>query len=160
MTCGTRQRDPESRTPQSCPRFVAALRPSARCGRKDGSRLRSLAAPGVPLPGTCTAIEAGRSGGGGQNCVYGQASPGPGRTAARLRQCDRSIVERHCQPSVRVDAETEATAWLSLPEVAPTRFSLNIALIVCCTRNWNTPTTCWCPRSGGRWALWQQLRRT
>src|SRR5437867_7681430 len=59
VTHGASQRCRKSRASQSCTRFAAAVRSSARRSRQDGSRLLRLPTPSLSISSTGRTIETG-----------------------------------------------------------------------------------------------------
>src|SRR5262249_55684267 len=120
----------ESHASQSRTRFVAAVRPPARRGRTDGSRLFSIATSGIPVPPAGTAIETRRSGRRCQDRFHGQTFRKVSRTSPFLRRCEGRVVERHCDSSAGGFAGPREKAWVNDHKVVTTRYNWNIDLIV------------------------------
>jgi len=159
VTYGASQRCRKSRASQSCARFAAAIRFSARCSRKDGSRPLSLPTPSLSISSTSRTIEAGRSSRGSEDRLHREAFGSVGRTVAFIRQEKRLIAQRHCESRVGCIYPTEEETWVNGQQVGATRFSWNIGLIVCYRQSWNRFMTCWCPTSGGH-CRQHQFRRS
>src|SRR6266496_4166025 len=158
VTHGASQRYGKSRASQSCTRFAAAIRFSARCGRQDGSRLLSLSPPSISIFSTSRTIETGCSGRGCKNCFHREAFGNVGQTSACIRQQKRPIAQRNCEPCSGGFSPAEEEAWVNGHQVGATRFSWNIGLIVCYRQSWKRSTDCWCPTSDGR-STRQRFRR-
>lgn len=158
VTHGASQRGRKSRTSQSCARFAAAIRSLARCSRPDGSRPLRIPPPSLSISSASRTIKAGCSDNGRQDCVHRKAFRSVGRTSAFLRQRQKPVVERHCEPGVGGYPPAEQKAWVNGQQVGATRFSWNIDLIVCYRQSWNRFTNCWCPTNDGRCRR-RQLRR-
>ena len=152
------QRCRKSRASQSCTRFAAAIRFSARCGRQDGSRLLSLSSPSISISSTSRTIETGCSGHGYEDCFHGEAVRSAGQTFAFIRQQKRPIAQRHCESCSGGVSPAEEEAWVNGHQVGATRFSWNIGLIVCYRQNWSRFMDCWCLTSDGR-STRQRFRR-
>jgi hypothetical protein len=150
VTHGASQRCRKSRASQSRTRFAAAIRSSARCRRQDGSRLFRLPTPGISVSSTGRTIETGCTSSGREDCVHREAFRSVGRTSAFIRQQERHIAQRYCQPCFGGFSLAENEAWVNGHQVVATRFSWNIGLIVCYRQNWNRFMKCWCLTSDGR----------
>jgi hypothetical protein len=149
VTHGASQRRRKSRTSQSCARFAAAIRSFARRSRRDGPRLLCLPPASISVSSTSRAIETGCSNSGQEDCVHREAFRSVGRTSAFIRQQQKHIAERHCEPRSGGFSTAKEEAWVNGHEVVATRFSWNIGLIVCYRQNWNRFTNCWCQTSAG-----------
>jgi len=150
VTHGASQRCRKSRASQSCTRFAAAIRFSARCSRQDGSRLLGLPPPGLSISSTSRTIETGCSNHGYEDCFYREAIRSAGRTFTFIRDQKRLITQRRREPYSGGVSPAEEEAWVNGHQVGATRFSWNIGLIVCCRKSWNRSTDCWCPTNDGR----------
>ena len=151
VSYGPRYRAPKSRTPQPCTRTAAAVPASARCRRADGQQLRSLSSSGLSLSPASPASQATGSRRRRQDRLYRQALPGIGSATSLLRKHDRPVVERNRQQSDTRGLAAETKAWLSGSHRATMLFILNIASIVCLSRNWSKSTNFSFPRYVGRW---------
>ena len=150
VTHGASQRCRKSGASQSCARFAAAIRSSARCSRQDGSRPLRLPTPSLPISSASRTIETGCSGGGREDGVHRKALRSVGRTPSLLRQHQRVIAERYCEPRFRSGSPAEQEAWVNGRQVVATQFSWNIGLIVCCRQSWNRSMNSWCLTGDGR----------
>ena len=159
VTHGAGQRCRKSRASQSCARFAAAIRFFAGCGRQDGSRLLRLPTPSISISPTSRAIETGCSCRGCEDCFHREAFRSAGRTSAFIRQQERHIAQRHCEPCSGGFSPAEDEAWVNDHQVGAARFSWNIGLIVCYRQSWNGFLTCWCRTSAGRFRR-QRFRRS
>ena len=158
VTHGAGQRCRKSRTSQSCTEFAASIRSSARCSGQNGSRLRCLSSPSIPISTTSRTIKRGRSCHRHQDCFHGETFGKVGGTPAVLCQCQRHITERYCEPRSGDFSPTEEKAWVNDREVGATPFNWNIGLIVCYRRSWNRSMSCWY-RTGDGECKRQRLRR-
>ncbi len=158
VTHGASQRCRKSRASQSCTRFAAAVRSSARRSRQDGSRLLRLPTPSLSISSTGRTIETGCSNRRREDCVHREAFRGVGRTSAFVRRQQRLIAERHCEPRSGGFSTAKEEAWVNGHQVGATRFSWSIGLIVCYRQNWNRFMNCWCLTSDGRFR--DQFRRS
>jgi len=149
VTNGSSQRGRKSRASQSCAGFAAAIRSLAGCSRQDGSRPLRIPTPSLSISSASRAIKTGCSDNRRQDCVHRKAFRKVGRTSAFLRQFQRPIAERHCEPRFGGYSPAEQEAWVNGHQVGATRFSWNIGLIVCYRQSWNRFMNCWCPTSGG-----------
>ena len=143
MTYGPCYECIESRTAQSCTRFVATVRPPARRGRTDGSRLFSVAASGISVPPAGTTIETRCSVSRCEDPFYRKTFRKTGRTSPFLRRSERLVVKRHCESSAGGFAGAREKAWVNDHEVGATRSSWNIGLIACYRQSWNKFMTFW-----------------
>ena len=159
VTHDASQRCRKSRASQSCTRFAAAIRSSARCSRQDGSRLLSLPTPGISISSAGRAIERGCSGSGREGGVHREAFGSVGRTSAFICQYQKHIAQRHCEPRAGGFSPSEEEAWVNGHQVGAARFSWNIGLIVCYRQSWNGFLNCWCRTSAGRFRR-QRFRRS
>jgi hypothetical protein len=150
VTHGASQRCRKSRASQSCTRFVATIRTSARCSRQDGSRLLRLTTPGISISSTGRTIETGCSDRGRKDRIHGEAFRSVGRTSAFVRRHQRLITQRYCEPCSGGFSAAKEEAWMNGHQVGTTRFSWNIGLIVCYRQNWHRFMNCWCLTSDGR----------
>ena|SRR6266850_3532786 len=158
VTHGASQRHRKSRASQSCAEFAAAIRLFAGCSRQDGSRVLCIPPPSISISSTSGTIETGCSRHRRQDCVHGKAFRKTRGTAAFIRQCQRFIAQRYCEPCSGSFSPSEEEAWVNDHQVGATRFSWNIGLIVCYRQSWNRSMSCWCPTSDGRFKR-QRFRR-
>jgi hypothetical protein len=159
VTHGASQRCRQSRTPQSCTRFAAAIRFFTGCSRQDGSRLLSLPTSSISISSTSRAAETRCSSRGCEDCFHREAFRSAGRAFAFIRGHKRLITQRSCEPCSGGVSSTEEEAWVNGHQVGATRFSWNIGLIVCYRQNWNRFMDCWCLTSDGR-STQQRFRRS
>src|SRR5438128_84342 len=113
VTHGASQRCRKSRASQSCTRFAAAVRSSARRSRQDGSRLLRLPTPSLSISSTGRTIETGCSNRRREDCVHREAFRGVGRTSAFVRRQQRLIAERHCEPRSGGFSTAKEEAWVN-----------------------------------------------
>ena len=149
MTHDACQPNGKSRTTQSRTWFAASVRPFTGCRRQDGSRLLGLTTPGISIPSTSRAAEAGCSDRRCQNCFYCQVVRGVGPTFALVRWRERLIAGRHGEPCYRSLSPTEHKAWVIGHEAGAPRFSWSITLTVYYRKNWNRFTKCCCRINDG-----------
>jgi hypothetical protein len=157
-TYGASQRCRKSRASESCTRFVAAIRLSARCRRQDGSGLLRLTASGLSISPASRPIKTRCSGRGREYRIHGKAFRSVGRTSACIRLRQRLFAQRRCKPGTGGFSSAEEEAWVNGHQVGATPFSWNIGLIVCYRQSWNKSMNCWCPISDGP-CTQQRLRR-
>jgi len=156
VTHDASQRCRKSRASESCTRFAAAIRSSARCSRQDGSGLLSFPPPILSISSTSGAIETRCSGRGREDRIHRKAFRRVGPTPAGIRQRQRLIAQRHCESCGGGFSDAEEEAWVKGQQAGTTRFSWNIGLTVCYRQSWNRSMNCWCPISDG-WST--RLRR-
>jgi hypothetical protein len=150
VSYGPSDRARKSRTPQPCTRTVAALRPLARRRRANGERLRHFSTTSLSLFAASAAPDAAGSRRRCEGGIHRQAFPRIGSAPSSLREPHRFVVERDREPSAPCGFAAETKAWLSGSHRATTRFILNIASIVCLSRNWSKSTNFSFPRYAGR----------
>src|SRR5436309_7458815 len=150
VTHGAGERCREGRTSQSRAHVVATIRSSAGCSRQDGSRLFDLPPSGISISSTSRSTETGCSDHRRQDCLHREAFGEVGGTFTFIRQHQRLVAERYCDPGVGGVPSAEDEAWVNDPEVGATRFSWNIGLIVCYRQSWNRPMNCWYRINDGR----------
>src|SRR5262245_13624724 len=131
MTHGSCRQCKKSGAPQSCARFVAAVRPPARCCRANGPRLLRFTTSAIPIPSTSATTETRRSGGRFKDCFHGQTFRDVGGTSPFLCRDEELVVERHRESSAGGVADPREKAWVIDHQVVTTRYSWNIDLIVC-----------------------------
>ena len=158
VTNGASQRYRKSRASQSCAGFAAAIRSFARCRRQNGSRPRRVATPSLSISSAGRTFKTGCSGSGREDCLHRKAFRNVGRTSAFIRQHQRVIAERHCEPRSGCCSPAEQEAWVNGHQAAATPFSWNIGLIVCYRQSSNRFMSCWCLTSDGR-SRRRQFRR-
>jgi hypothetical protein len=142
MTDTTRQRNPESRAPQSCARPIGAGRAALRCGRTVGTGLLHFAAASLSLPRTSSVAETTGPAKRSQTGIHGEASSQSGRARPDVRCRKRIVDQRGGQPSVARAAAAKAGAWVSRNQFGHEPCSWNIDSIVCCRTNSLTRTSC------------------
>src|SRR6266571_7665965 len=94
VTHGASQRSRKSRASQSCPRFAAAVRSSARRRGEDGSRLFCFPTSSISVSSASGTIETGCTDRGQEDCVHREAFKNVGPTSAFIRQRQRLIAQR------------------------------------------------------------------
>ena len=147
MTDVTRQRDPESRAPQSSARPVAACRSTLRCGRTVGPGLFYFAASSLSLPRTSKATERAAATKRSQAGLHGQASTQPGPARAHVCRSQRIVHQRGGHPSVAcaAAARARARAWVSRSQLGDGTCSWSIDSTVCCQTSSHMSISCSSP---------------
>jgi hypothetical protein len=144
MTDATRQREPESRAPQSRARPVAACRSALRRGRTTGPGMLHFAASSLSLPRASSAAKTAGPAQRSQTGIHCQTSTqsGPARPHVRRRQ---TIVHQRCgQPSVACAAAARARAWVSRNQFGDAPCNWNIDSTVCCQTSSPRCISCSC----------------
>ena len=149
MTNGTDQRRSQSRAAQLRVAAVAAWGRSEQPGRADGARLCHLPASSLPILGTGAQSESTGHYRRRKGCLYGQAPTKPGAASSRICAGQAVVAERVGRSSVTQIAGAEMTRWRE-GQLDATRFSWNIALIVCSSSNSNRFISYWYRTSAGR----------
>jgi hypothetical protein len=132
MTDATRQRDPESRAPQSRARPVAACRSTLRCSRTVVPGLLHFATSSLSVPRTSSAVETAAPAQRSQTGLHGQTSTQPGAARPHVCRGQKIVDQRGGHPSIACAAAARTRAWVSRNQFGAALCNWNIDSTVCC----------------------------
>jgi hypothetical protein len=157
MTGGAYQPSPQSPASQSGPADSGACRGSARGGRRDGARLRNLAAASLPLSARSTSLDRTGPGRRPEGRFHREVVTPLGDASPFLRQGETANAKRAGQSRAARLAAAEMKRWRSAPELDATCSRWNITSTACLPPNSSELTSYWCQTSAGYSELHQPV---